>query len=179
NINVQVQERSRSVQMALWTFRHSFSDPKFYDYANQTYKQRVKYYQWRIGGKYFPAQPVKCIGYAPEAHVELKKALQTLGDYEATNNVGPIAYTNDVFQPGGANALQVTSRWVAGTDLRSSTGGGSDLNGLNAEEQSDMNLQLNGVNDSVPSDKETLLTVFVMYDAMLIVKQNNQIELIS
>jgi hypothetical protein len=169
NVNVQIQERSRSVQMALWTFRQATATSNL-DYVNNTWKQNTDTYQWRIGGKYFPAQPVRCKGYASEAHVELKKSLQILGDYESQKNIGPIAFNKNLI-------ADFPARWVAGTDLRTTTGSGADLNGLNAEEQSDMNLQLYSSSTNINPDG-ILLSVFVMYDALLVIKQNNQIDLI-
>lgn len=67
-------------------------------------------YQYRIGGRYFPAQAVQCAtevgGRIPnggcEAYVELAKALNTLGDYRLASNINTSKWalnpmsTNDV-----------------------------------------------------------------------------------
>lgn len=102
SVNLQIQERSRSVKAIFCMQRR---DPPDYPYdsgacfatscstaANGA--TTLQEYQYRIGGRYFPAQPVQCAtqvgGAVPnggcEAFVELEKALNTLGDYRLASN---------------------------------------------------------------------------------------------
>jgi hypothetical protein len=101
-VNLTIQERSRSVKALFTVVRRAsptlFTDAGalFYTTINQdnpklNYDKNVANtlvnYQYRIGGKYFPAAPVQCAsssGDRPEGaepFVELQKALNTLGDY--------------------------------------------------------------------------------------------------
>lgn len=102
SLNLQIQERSRSVKAIFCLQRrdpptiNTDSGAAFFNTAlgpngtgladcNSTFQE----YQYRIGGRYFPSQPVQCStdvgGSIPnggcEAYVELAKALNTLGDY--------------------------------------------------------------------------------------------------
>lgn len=104
SLNLQIQERSRSVKSI---FCLQQRDPPsisrdsgacFFNTAigNTSEETGVadapstfQEYQYRIGGRYFPSQPVQCstqVGGTVsnggcEAYVELAKALNTLGDY--------------------------------------------------------------------------------------------------
>jgi hypothetical protein len=100
-LNIAIQERSRSVKSLYTVVRRAVpklqwdSGALFYtssgnDKAAQGAtgpKNTLLSYQYRIGGKYFPASPVQCAspsGDYPagaEPFVELQKALNTLGDY--------------------------------------------------------------------------------------------------
>lgn len=69
----------------------STSDP----IAVPTVSQTLQQYQFRIGGRYFPAAPVQCSttpgssvsNGAAEAYVELSKALNIVGDYRLSSSV--------------------------------------------------------------------------------------------
>jgi hypothetical protein len=99
NVNLQIQERSRSVKAIFCLQRR---DPQTIDsdsgatFFNSNITSNIgtgsstfNEYQFRIGGRYFPAAPVQCsteVGGrfsngGAEAWVELSKALNTLGDY--------------------------------------------------------------------------------------------------
>jgi len=100
--NLQIQERSRSVKAI---FAVQKRDPPSLSFdAGATFYSSVQSnvapgalqeYQYRIGGRYFPAQPVQLVtdvgGDIPnggaEAFVELQKALNTLGDYRLSSSV--------------------------------------------------------------------------------------------
>ena len=97
SINLQIQERSRSVKSIFCMQRRdppTFSSDSGASFFNTSIvgaacPSTFQEYQYRIGGRYFPSQPVQCStqvgGTVPntgsEAYVELAKALNTLGDY--------------------------------------------------------------------------------------------------
>lgn len=99
NVNLQIQERSRSVKAIFCLQRrdpqeiNSDSGATFFNSNISsnigTGSSTFNEYQFRIGGRYFPAAPVQCsteVGGrfsngGAEAWVELSKALNTLGDY--------------------------------------------------------------------------------------------------
>lgn len=102
SVNLQIQERSRSVK-SLYTVQRreppsleTDAGATFFSshQATSTYGS-LQEYQYRIGGRYFPAQPVQLVtevgGQLPnggaEAFVELEKALNTLGDYRLSTSV--------------------------------------------------------------------------------------------
>lgn len=118
SINLQIQERSRSVKAIFCLQRRDppsinrDSGAAFFNTAlgpsgtglaaaNTTFQE----YQYRIGGRYFPAQPVQCStevgGRVPnggcEAFVELAKAVNTLGDYRLSV---PVNGTRWAMNPG-------------------------------------------------------------------------------
>ena len=172
-------------------------------------------YQFRIGGRYFPAQPVQCstaVGSsytngACEAYVELQKALNIVGDYRlstSTNSVrwGVPAVSGTVggnattaqeadyactpigFSSLGAALYQVKAAPFSGTvgsqcftmaiDLETSNG--IEISGLNAEEQSDISLIANFSGAQASGNN---LEVYSYYDAMIILRENNVLELIQ
>jgi hypothetical protein len=104
SLNLQIQERSRSVKSIFVLQRRdpstfstdsgaSFFNTGSLGTANDA-ASTLQEFQFRIGGRYFPAQPVQCSttvgGTIPnggcEAYVELGKALNTLGDYRLHSN---------------------------------------------------------------------------------------------
>ena len=94
NVNLLIQERSRSVKSIFTVQRRSQpsitldNGATFFDTANEQ-ESTLQNYQYRVGGRYFPAAPVQCsttTGSAitnggAEAYTELAKALNILGDY--------------------------------------------------------------------------------------------------
>ena len=103
NVNLQVQERSRSVKALFTVQRRSpyqldcDSGATFFDtdQVNPASGTSMSNYQYRIGGRYFPAQPVQLstsLGSnqsngGSEAFVELQKALNIVGDYRLSSSV--------------------------------------------------------------------------------------------
>jgi len=233
NINLQVQERSRSVkalfavQVAgtpdLTTDSHA---TLFDSSAYQAGGNSMDQYQWRIGGRYFPAQPVQ-LSFGPggansnggaEALVELQKALNVVGDYRLSSSVNtlrwaiPVGRTittlgvldaevlpqNDYiyavkrWTDGGhpvyhkvmaslidANAVgscgeQGSCCFASAIDLETSNG--IEISGLNAEEQSDISLIANWKYAQASGRSMTVLSYF---DAMIILRENNVLELIQ
>ena len=267
--NAQIQERSRSVKLALATVTSTISnytgdthctfscvnpavhsaayevtdnDVIKFDRANTTCgvgtsnsasnSSNITSFQWRVGGRYFPAQPVEVhtpgiINDGPEgaeALFELQKALDVVGAYQtgtlfnaqnwcnswqqhgAFGAAGIINYASmnrDITGPykAGFNvasqALRSTapSGFVDGADRLDSlqaggpffvmaadfeTSNGLEISGINAEEQSDILLQIK--NDFPAINNVVLnvqLNVFVCYDALMIIKPNNVVDLIS
>ena len=103
NVNLLVQERSRSVKALFAVQRRSpalistDAHALLYDssaYASTT-GNSLQNYQFRIGGRYFPAAPVQTSnvigGSIPnggaEAFVELEKALNIVGDYRLSTGM--------------------------------------------------------------------------------------------
>jgi hypothetical protein len=107
NVNLAIQERSRSVKalfavqrrspVSRYTDSHAcFFDSSAYDVNGNT----LQTYQYRIGGRYFPAAPVqtsdviggKINNGGCEAWVELEKALNIVGDYRLAPNVNSMRW---------------------------------------------------------------------------------------
>jgi len=111
SMNLQIQERSRSVKAIFAVQRRDGAD-LFKDsgatFFNTDLSQTIQYsqasaanastmqeYQFRIGGRYFPSQAVQCsteVGGkisngGAEAWVEMSKALNVLGDYRLSSSV--------------------------------------------------------------------------------------------
>jgi len=144
-----------------------------------------------------------------EAFVELEKALNTVGDYRlststnasnwALQNSGGILqefdYTNNlnsivagdgvpvfVVAESGTNSFSgslASQTFAMATDLETSNG--VEISGLNAEEQSDISLLANWAAAQVTgaSNVSSALEVYSYFDAMLILRENNVIELIQ
>ena len=105
NINLLVQERSRSVkslfavQRRAPVSRYTDSHALLFDSAGAT-NNTFQTYQWRIGGRYFPAAPVQLstvIGGnvsngGGEAYIELEKALNIVGDYRLSTGTNVIKW---------------------------------------------------------------------------------------
>lgn len=188
-------------------------------------KATLQEYQFRIGGRYFPASPVQnstevggdISNGGAESWVELTKALNILGDYrlscpvnvarwaiplvfEANNNQA--ATDNWTVLPNtdfirsivswrnGSPVIKVvgkadttTGNAFAGTmgsccfgmgiDLETSNG--MEISGLNAEEQSDISLIARWKTSQLST---CVFDIFTYCDAMLVLKENNNIELI-
>lgn len=216
NVNLLVQERSRSVKSLFCVQRKSpstittDSHALFFD-TGSTGGSSLQNYQWRIGGRYFPAAPVQCsmspgsgvTNGGAEAFIELQKALNTVGDYRLSSSVcalnwaisntsaglpeydyvksirnwGPtglptyitVTSTTNSFsgnQPSGAFTMSVSLE----------TSNGVEISGLNAEEQSDIAFIANW---SSAQSSAYLLEVYSYYDAMIILRENNVLELIQ
>lgn len=233
NLNLQVQERSRSVK-ALFAVQRR--DPQSTDYdsgalffcsnpstsANAT--QTLQSYQFRIGGRYFPAAPVQTSltpgsnlsNGGAEAFVELQKALNIVGDYRLSTGVNTFRWGVSPFSSQrsvGSNAtvyseldyaLNITNYDAEGRpytepvtkpllasgncfsgnmgsqcfamaiDLETSNG--VEISGLNAEEQSDISLVANYFG---PQNNSFVVEVYSYFDAMIILRENNVLELIQ
>jgi hypothetical protein len=192
-------------------------------------------FQWRVGGRYFPAQPVEVhtsLQYndgpeGVEALFELQKALDIVGAYQTGTLFNAQNWCNSFQQHFGRNALLNASLrnysamnrdtigpYKIGTQSEGATtanglasgclldladhldcaqaGGpffimaadfetsnGLEISGINAEEQSDILLQIKNDAPSQVSNYNVQLNVFVCYDALMIIKPNNVVDLIS
>ena len=244
NVQLLIQERSRSVKAIFTVQRRAQpllnrdSHALLYDTALLTWSvsgsaiasnssSTLQSYQYRVGGRYFPAAPVQTsssVGSAIsngacEAYVELSKALNIVGDYRlSTNcNVSKWGLQSGIYVTGsnsGAMLLQeydyttslngftaagngtpntgpvVSSANAFGGTLASAcfamatnfeTSNGIEISGLNAEEQSDISLIANWSSAQVTGDYVTPsnLEAYTFYDAMLILRENNVLELIQ
>lgn len=234
NLSMIIQERSRSVK-AIFGFMR-LQQPNYADDFGASYGDQILgggtakllSYQYRIGGRYYPASPVIVAqtsattgGIAntgsTEPFVELQKALNCLGDYRlkqslharnwnfpvsGTGAVGPTApyfpsnngsgdyfiafdSLNEQGQPnaewvpnGVESVLEATNNpsnvFCFSTSLETSNG--KEISGLNAEEQSDISLIVNWANaGNVPMQME----VYTYYDALMVLRENNVVELIQ
>ena len=155
-------------------------------------------YQWRVGQKYYPSQPVTCnldttkTNGAGEAYLELAKALKIVGDYKFNGGI-----TSKRWCPtsGAATQLVVSSvaDW-AGVDCQLATdqdvtlagpsyfviaadfetSDGAEISGINGEEQNDiaLNIDYNDVQDG------TFYT-FIYFDELLILGENNRVQVVK
>jgi hypothetical protein len=108
NLNLQIQERSRSVKAIFAVQRRGPIDVRTDSGAmlfcsnnaddgsvGARAANTLQSYQFRIGGRYFPASPVQCSidsgsdisNGGCEAFVELQKALNIMGDYRLSTSV--------------------------------------------------------------------------------------------
>jgi hypothetical protein len=200
--------------------------------SNKVEANTLQSYQFRIGGRYFPAAPVQTaleIGAAStnggaEAFIELQKALNIVGDYRlstGTNTakwamapfgtsrvVGDFEtvysetdyalalttfddqgrpYAERITYPGtGVFSGDTTknpnafcgnlgsSCFAMAIDLETSNG--VEISGLNAEEQSDISLIATYAKSQEPNFN---MEVYCYYDAMVILRENNVLELVQ
>lgn len=97
----QIHERSRSVKAAFAVIvtnkdgNHLVDRDRFYHDLNldpstttgavtwdaSGQAAPIEEFWWRVGGRYYPSQPIRCMYGASEAFVELSKAVDNLGDY--------------------------------------------------------------------------------------------------
>lgn len=193
NQTFQIHERSRSVKSAFAVARStqaasaSYDSDRFFSDLGATFDTAgtlnhanvapIESFQWRVGGRYYPAQPVRCLFGGSEAYVELSKALDNLGDYTRGGNQSAYrfcAYYNDTdvnTRSEGGEAF-VMSCGFENTDVSPGT-----IAGINAEEQSDIALNIKTRNGATPQQKK--LDIFMYYDALLVVRAGNNVELIQ
>jgi len=221
SVNLLVQERSRSVK-ALFAVQRRQQPDVIYDTGatlfdtSFTGASSLQNYQFRIGGRYFPAAPVQCstsVGSqisngGAEAYVELSKALNIVGDYRLSSNCNTLKWAvqnaTGVLQEFdyslslrsfGANGVPVAQRtelvtnafcgdmgsqcFAMAIDLETSNG--VEISGLNAEEQSDISLIANwsGAQETGTTRTPSALEVYTYYDAMIVLRENNVLELIQ
>lgn len=225
NVSLQIQERSRSVKSVIAVQRRSTdvlntdAGTMFMDSSPDG--GTMISYQFRIGSRFFPAAPVEmtfglgsniCNGGA-EAWTELKKALNSLGDYRsATSNSAlrwalpyekrtegtgdnektlpdpremDYEYTPVCFDPEGRikylpNAktekncgTMGSSCFAIATSLE--TTNGVEVSGLNAQEQSDIVLNVRWTKAQAPNMN---MEVYVLFDSMLILRPNNEMGIL-
>lgn len=130
----------------------------------------VTEYQWRVGGKYYPAQPVNCVNGGGEALCELLQTIDSLGDYRVA---GSVRFDN--FAPTTGRG----DRFIIGQEFENTDVSPDSIAGINGEEQSDINLTIkcNGAaNLSTGGGKK--LDVFMLHDALLIIRDGNVVDLV-
>jgi len=147
-------------------------------------------YQWRLGGVYYPSQPVPCYGgtapstvvdsnYADppvEAYCEVMKVFGNLfgddgtffGDHRSTLFGGRRNNTS------ASGDMLVKSFIIAGNFMSDR---GDVISGINAEEQNDLQLLLKFQGTSGGSSKT--LKVAVCFDNLIILGENNNLVLIN
>ena len=106
-MQLQVQERSRSVKALFAVQRRSPSNANtdsgallFDSSAFSAGNNSMQNYQYRIGGRYYPAAPVQLstnpgsgiTNGGAEAFVELQKALNIVGDYRLSSSVNTLRW---------------------------------------------------------------------------------------
>jgi hypothetical protein len=223
--NILIQERSRSVKSIYTVLRRqtsTFNNDAGALFQNLEVGQQLESFQYRIGGRYFPASPVQVstnsydIGSA-EAFIELEKALHTVGDSRLSTNVSMLNWGPRYVVPTGvsvyrpsttseadystvtsaANSLDVVTAGYYASVLLSSgvpsvytpsacfcmatcleTTSGMEISGLNAEEQSDISLNIKW-SGPAPAAGVFVIETYVFYDAMIVLRENNVLELIQ
>lgn len=231
NLNLQIQERSRSVK-ALFAVQRRDPASIFTDsgallmcsnQGDSAVANTLQSYQFRIGGRYFPAAPVQTSlstgstkpNSGAEAFIELQKALNIVGDYRLSTGVNTLRWCTPPFNtskssgnfatiyseldyncsatgylpdgrlktyvvtgpnsPGNAFSGNLgASAFAMAVDLETSNG--VEISGLNAEEQSDISLI---ATYSGPQNNSFVMEVYAYYDAMIILRENNVLELIQ
>jgi hypothetical protein len=218
NITLLISERNRSLKAAFCVLlppskavAHDTDTPAAFD--SHTFLQScnnlgketdhswgrgfVKDFQWRIGGKYYPSQPVVCArgtesNGAAEAYFEFAKALNIVGDYRLSTGVTAMRWCNQ--GPDGTGAHQCLD-W-AGTDRTATdrhnttlgpscfviaadfeTSSGMEISGLNGEEQNDLALTINytALQDGIGCQ----YVCFVYYDSLAILREHGGIEIVK
>jgi hypothetical protein len=184
----------------------------------------LQQYQFRIGGRYFPASPVQTsvtsgsgiTNGGAEAFIELQKALNCVGDYRLSTSVNSLRWgvgteastgstlafdhwtTITSFDANGRPVFAAVTEgdaaaandnafvgtvgsmaFVMAIDLETSSG--MEISGLNAEEQSDIALLAQWRSPQVSGSLATASTleVYSYYDAMIVLRENNVLELIQ
>lgn len=200
-VHAQIHERARSVKAAFAVVkdqnppRYNADPDRFFHAVAEsqnaspvgvistvnTGKAPVEQYQWRIGGRYYPAQPVDCTKGAPEAYSELLKCMDSLGDYKQDCSISSYDWSSRHFGGGG--------KFIMAAEFEHSDVSPNQIAGLNAEEMSDLALVLktgasetdfsiNPTDPNVPGVTGKRLDVFVNFDALMIVRDGNVVDLV-
>ena len=148
----------------------------------------IQQYQWRIGGQYYPAQPVRVAGSlgkngtniiarGEEAFLELQKAIDSLGDGTSSGGIHHWNYT--ITGTNGYNGEG--SKFIMGTSFETPGLGPESVNGINAEEQNDLALYIQGNQGGTTGTTTALakkLEVFINFDCLLLVRSGNVVDLV-
>lgn len=121
SVNLLIQERSRSVKSIFTVQRLNQADitvdngATFFDTSlGPDDSMSLQNYQYRVGGRYFPAAPVQCstntgsgmTNGGAEAYTELAKALNILGDYRLSTACNVTRWAS----PIGVNTITNVAR---------------------------------------------------------------------
>lgn len=202
----QIHERSRSVKAAFAVVRDS-AQPAFYkdsdrffhaikhDFNTTTtgwnagkldqsiYQGAIYEYQWRVGGRYYPSQPVRCMGGGAEAYTELLKTINALGDYTRASSLTQYTYSAGLAYAKNATTPTVNNdfttrrfdgKFIMGCEFENTDVMPDTIAGINAEEQSDIALSIKAY-DNAANKK---LDVFMHFDCLIVVRDGNVVELI-
>jgi len=225
NLELLIQERSRSVK-SIFAVQQVATKSLTRDNGATIFDSTtagagtLQSFQYRIGGRYFPAAPVECSpnggvvsNGGAEAYLELTKALNILGDYRlsATCNTetwatqaGSLSTLLDqdyktaimyYHATSGAPVFSDPTLYESATNpgftagvpsqcfvmaINLETSNGDEVAGLNAEEQSDIALKVQySATQGFGGALTMQMNVFVYYDAMIILRENNVIELVQ
>lgn len=204
NTVIQIHERSRSIKSAFAVARTSTGSYLAYDtdrffhdlgadfdttngkLTNST-PAPISAFQWRVGGRYYPAQPVRCLYGAAEAYVELSKAVDNLGDYTRGCQISAYKWaanylaTSDQSLVNGVSTS--ASQWALGGEsfimscaFENPDASPGTIAGINGEEQSDIALSIVTRNGVAPTSKR--LDCFLYYDAVMVVQAGNNVVLL-
>lgn len=186
---VQIHERSRSIKCALAVVRDQESQvglkdsDRFFHALGQTIgtnglldegrrtSAAITEFQWRVGGRYYPSQPVRCTMGAAEAYVELLKALNQFGDYTCANAINIYNWSSY------GSGMALGDKFIIAAEFENTDIVPGTIAGINGEEQSDIALTIR-TNGSIPTEARRTLDVFIHYDAMIIVRDGNHVDLI-
>lgn len=166
-------------------------------------------FQFRVGSKYYPLQPVECgdtvnSNGAAEAYAEFAKTLNILGDTRLSTSITPTRWSRFVGGNGRGAALNTpvsyAMDWV-GAEYGATAGGNSAVIGegqygpsmfvmASSFETSDGS-EISGINGEEQNDITvnafwnitqagvTELKSFIAYDAIMMIGANNLVELIK
>jgi len=141
--------------------------------------QGISQFQYRIGARYQPAQPVNCDNGGAEAFAELLKVTDFLGDYSRSLTITPYSWSS-YYQGGGEDFIMAMV-----TEVTDAFPGA--ISGMNAEEQSDVQLLFkcdaeNSKNLPVTvaaNNSSKQCYVFVNFDSLLFISWGNAVDLVK
>ena len=132
----------------------------------------VQEFQWRIGGRYAPAQPVDCTSGGSEAFLELSKAINSLGDYTFSQRIQPKEWSCEVSANPGRGQKFIMAQEFENTDVFPNT-----ISGINAENQSDLMLKVSFAGTGYTAGSKNLQT-FISFDNLLILREGHLVDLV-
>ncbi len=192
NQTFQIHERSRSVKAAFAVARTTrtasaaYDSNRFFSDLGATYTATgaltrsnpapIESFQFRVGGRYYPAQPVRCLYGASEAYIELGKAIDNLGDYTRGSQMSAYRWASYADESSNSQAEEGGEAFIMACGFENVDVSPGTIAGINAEEQSDIALNVKTRGTVSPVEKK--LDVFMYYDALLVVRPGNNVELI-
>ncbi len=194
NAIYQIHERSRSVKAAFAVSCNSLGgtaafdrDVFFFDQGQyndtttgllvQNGAAPISEFWWRIGGRYFPSQPVRCYQGAPEAFIELSKALDNLGDYTRGSQISARRWAGHYTDDNNAQSEVGGEAFIMACSFENVDVMPGTISGINAEEQSDVALNIKTRGGIVPFQKT--LVIFMYYDCVMVVQAGNNVVLLQ
>jgi hypothetical protein len=132
-------------------------------------------YQIRIGGRWYPGQPISTLFGGAEAYLELLKVLDANGDYTFNGRINSQTWVQ-ANAGGGRGGCS-----IFGIQLEQGNLLGSDvLSGLNGEEVSDLQLELKfSTTGGTASPGAFQIVAITCSDQMMIVRDRNIIDLVK